>query len=147
MPQWAGQCGDCGGWNTLSEGISAAAPASSRFTSYSGDTAGSVTRLSAIKTDAQLRVSVGMAELDRVLGGGLVAGSVVLIGGDPGIGKSTLLLQVLATLSDMQQFSGVRVLRVVEDGIAVACLHDCAILHHDYLVCDVCYYCQVMTDK
>jgi DNA repair protein RadA/Sms len=100
VPQWAGRCGECGGWNTLSEGISAAAPASSRFTSYSGDTAGSVTRLSAIKTDAQLRVSVGMAELDRVLGGGLVAGSVVLIGGDPGIGKSTLLLQVLATLSD-----------------------------------------------
>ena len=99
VPQWAGQCADCGGWNTLTEGISAARPGASRFAGYSGGAAGSVTRLSAIPTDAQVRASVGMAELDRVLGGGLVAGSVVLIGGDPGIGKSTLLLQVLATLS------------------------------------------------
>jgi len=73
---------------------------SARFAGYSGDTAVSVQRLSAVKTDQQVRTSVGMEELDRVLGGGLVAGSVVLIGGDPGIGKSTLLLQVLSTLSD-----------------------------------------------
>ncbi|MDX2457720.1 MAG: DNA repair protein RadA, partial [Gammaproteobacteria bacterium] len=97
--QWAGQCDACGGWNTLSEGIPAAIPATSRFSGYSGAAAGSVTRLSAIQTDSRVRTSVGMGELDRVLGGGLVAGSVVLIGGDPGIGKSTLLLQVLATLS------------------------------------------------
>ena len=99
-PQWAGQCGECGGWNTLSEGIPAAKTATtSRFAGYSGAAAGAVTPLSAIQPDAQLRSSVGMGELDRVLGGGLVAGSVVLIGGDPGIGKSTLLLQVLAALS------------------------------------------------
>ena len=73
---------------------------SARFAGYSGDTAVSVQRLSAVKTDQQVRTSVGMEELDRVLGGGLVAGSVVLIGGDPGIGKSTLLLQVLSTLSN-----------------------------------------------
>ena len=73
---------------------------SARFAGYSGDTTVSVQRLSAVKTDQQVRTSVGMEELDRVLGGGLVAGSVVLIGGDPGIGKSTLLLQVLSTLSD-----------------------------------------------
>ncbi|HAJ92725.1 MAG TPA: DNA repair protein RadA [Gammaproteobacteria bacterium] len=97
--QWAGQCGDCGGWNTLSEGIPTATPATSRFSGYSGAAVGTVTRLSAIKPDSRMRTSVGMEELDRVLGGGLVAGSVVLIGGDPGIGKSTLLLQVLATLS------------------------------------------------
>jgi DNA repair protein RadA/Sms len=74
--------------------------ASARFAGYSGDTAIPVQRLSSVKTDQQVRTSVGMEELDRVLGGGLVAGSVVLIGGDPGIGKSTLLLQVLSTLSD-----------------------------------------------
>jgi len=98
-PQWAGQCSDCGGWNTLSEVVAITKSASSRFSGYSGDTPVAVQRLSAIKTDQQLRTSVGMQELDRVLGGGLVAGSVVLIGGDPGIGKSTLLLQVLAALS------------------------------------------------
>ena len=98
-PQWAGRCSDCGGWNTLSEVVAITKPASSRFSGYSGDAPVAVQRLSAIKTDQQLRTSVGMQELDRVLGGGLVAGSVVLIGGDPGIGKSTLLLQVLATLS------------------------------------------------
>ena len=98
-PQWAGQCSDCGGWNTLSEVVAMPKTASPRFSGYSGDAAVAVQRLSAIKTDQQLRTSVGMQELDRVLGGGLVTGSVVLIGGDPGIGKSTLLLQVLATLS------------------------------------------------
>jgi DNA repair protein RadA/Sms len=99
-PQWAGQCSDCGGWNTLSEVVIMSKQTSARFAGYSGDTAVSVQRLSAVKTDQQVRTSVGMEELDRVLGGGLVAGSVVLIGGDPGIGKSTLLLQVLSTLSD-----------------------------------------------
>jgi DNA repair protein RadA/Sms len=98
-PQWAGQCGDCGGWNTLSEVAVMPKQAASRFSGYSGDAAVAIQRLSAVNVDQQLRTSVGMQELDRVLGGGLVTGSVVLIGGDPGIGKSTLLLQVLATLS------------------------------------------------
>jgi DNA repair protein RadA/Sms len=98
-PQWAGQCGDCGAWNTCTENLSVAAPVSGRFSAYNGSSAANVTRLSAVKTDSQLRVSVGLGELDRVLGGGLVAGSVILLGGDPGIGKSTLLLQVMATLS------------------------------------------------
>jgi DNA repair protein RadA/Sms len=98
FPQWAGRCSDCGGWNTLTEAMEVA-PAASRFASYSGDGGSSVRQLSAVSTDAQLRTSVGLQELDRVLGGGLVSGSVVLVGGDPGIGKSTLLLQVLATLS------------------------------------------------
>jgi DNA repair protein RadA/Sms len=99
-PQWAGQCSDCGGWNTLSEVVVMSKQTSARFAGYSGDSTVSVQRLSAVKTDQEVRTSVGMEELDRVLGGGLVAGSVVLIGGDPGIGKSTLLLQVLSTLSD-----------------------------------------------
>ena len=98
-PQWAGQCNDCGGWNTLSEVVVMTKGPPSRFTGYSGEAPQMVQRLSAVKTDQQMRTSVGMQELDRVLGGGLVTGSVVLIGGDPGIGKSTLLLQVLSALS------------------------------------------------
>jgi DNA repair protein RadA/Sms len=98
-PQWAGQCTDCGGWNTLLEEVAVPTPSSGRFAGYTGKAGVSVTRLSAVQPDANIRSSVGLEELDRVLGGGLVKGSVVLIGGDPGIGKSTLLLQVLATLS------------------------------------------------
>ena len=98
-PQWAGRCSECGGWNTLGESVAAVKPASGRFANWSGNSVAQVTPLSAVQADTQSRQSVGMRELDRVLGGGLVAGSVVLIGGDPGIGKSTLLLQVLATLS------------------------------------------------
>jgi DNA repair protein RadA/Sms len=99
FPQWAGQCGDCGAWNTLSEMSTLPASRSGRFSGYAGEAGVTVTRLSAVKPDAHTRCSVGLLELDRVLGGGLVAGSVVLIGGDPGIGKSTLLLQVLSALS------------------------------------------------
>ncbi|MBT8123175.1 MAG: DNA repair protein RadA, partial [Gammaproteobacteria bacterium] len=98
-PQWAGRCDACGGWNTLSETIVSTTGTVGRFAAYSGS-ATQVTPLSAVHADSHRRESVGMQELDRVLGGGLVTGSVVLIGGDPGIGKSTLLLQVLATLSD-----------------------------------------------
>jgi DNA repair protein RadA/Sms len=96
--KWAGQCPDCGAWNTLQEAI-AAPPASPRFAGYAGDAATGVRPLSAVAPQARARSSSGLDELDRVLGGGLVAGSVVLIGGDPGIGKSTLLLQALASLA------------------------------------------------
>jgi DNA repair protein RadA/Sms len=98
-PQWAGQCTDCGAWNTLVEVAAVAAVPSGRFSGYAGDRTSAVIRLSAVETDRQSRTTVGFTELDRVLGGGLVSGSVVLIGGDPGIGKSTLLLQVLSSLS------------------------------------------------
>ncbi len=98
-PQWAGQCGDCGAWNTLTEVVAMPAPAGGRFAGYTGDRYVTVTPLAAVQADTETRAATGLQELDRVLGGGLVAGSVVLIGGDPGIGKSTLLLQVLATLS------------------------------------------------
>ncbi len=101
-PKWAGQCTDCGAWNTLQETV-AAAPAKpdSRFAAYSGD-AGSVQirNLSEVVAEQTERLPTGMGELDRVLGGGLVTGSVVLIGGDPGIGKSTLLVQALALLAE-----------------------------------------------
>lgn len=97
--QWAGQCGDCGSWNTLIEGVAPVKPVSGRKGGYSGEAAGHVTALSDVRPGGHTRTAAGLAELDRVLGGGLVAGSVVLIGGDPGIGKSTLLLQVVASLS------------------------------------------------
>jgi DNA repair protein RadA/Sms len=100
--KWAGQCGDCGAWNTLVETIAApAAPRSGRFAGYSGDAgANRVQRLAEVEAGSDApRVATGLAELDHVLGGGLVAGSVVLIGGDPGIGKSTILLQMMTRLS------------------------------------------------
>ena len=83
--KWAGQCPDCGAWNTLSQVRVAAAAA------VSGAEA---TGLSALELDPEERYATGFAEFDRVLGGGLVPGAVVLLGGDPGVGKSTLLQQV-----------------------------------------------------
>ena len=97
--KWAGQCGDCGAWNTLQEAV--AAPTGGKnpsFAGYAGPTA-EVRTLAEVDAVAEIRQSCGNGELDRVLGGGLVEGSVTLIGGDPGIGKSTLLLQVLAELA------------------------------------------------
>jgi DNA repair protein RadA/Sms len=93
--QWQGQCPDCGGWNTLTElrDISARAERSH----YAGDV--QFSRLSEVAVEKVSRLATGFGELDRVLGGGLVPGSVVLIGGDPGIGKSTLLLRALADMS------------------------------------------------
>ena len=99
-PKWAGQCGDCGAWNSMTEIVTSKVSTHPRFSSYAGDTAGApLERLSDIVCSDQERMSSGVHELDRVLGGGLVPGSVTLIGGDPGIGKSTLLLQSLCVLS------------------------------------------------
>ncbi|MGD8340867.1 MAG: DNA repair protein RadA [Gammaproteobacteria bacterium] len=94
-PQWQGQCGDCGSWNSLTESRQASARAER------AQLAGriEIARLDSISADQVERTATGLAEFDRVLGGGLVPGSVVLIGGDPGIGKSTLLLRALATMA------------------------------------------------
>ena len=94
-PKWQGQCPQCGTWNTLVETV--ATPAAVRFATVSG-TRSSIVSLSAIETRNTPRIPTGLEEFDRVLGGGLVPGGVVLIGGDPGIGKSTLLLQASAAL-------------------------------------------------
>jgi DNA repair protein RadA/Sms len=94
-PKWQGQCPHCGQWNTLVEAL--AAPPSLRFESVAGARS-VVTPLSAIEAGENKRIATGLEEFDRVLGGGLVAGGVVLLGGDPGIGKSTLLLQAGAAL-------------------------------------------------
>jgi DNA repair protein RadA/Sms len=98
--KWAGQCSDCESWNTLEETIvNHSATASPRFQSYSGERA-EVTTLANVVAEEETRMTSGINELDRVLGGGVVPGSVVLIGGDPGIGKSTLLLQSLGAISN-----------------------------------------------
>ena len=100
--KWQGQCSECGAWNTLSELViepAGAARINARATGYAGraDTA-RIVDLKQVGQVEEVRVGTGIGELDRVLGGGLVEGSVVLVGGDPGIGKSTLLLQVLASM-------------------------------------------------
>jgi len=94
-PKWQGQCPACDAWNTLEESL--AETANHRFQGL----AKSIPRQKLVSIEAQdsPRLPTGIAELDRVLGGGLVAGGVILLGGDPGIGKSTLLLQALAELS------------------------------------------------
>jgi DNA repair protein RadA/Sms len=97
-PKWLGKCPHCGAWNTLIEGVAeSAGPVKNRYQSLAKTLP--VATLSEIEASDVDRQSTGIEELDRVLGGGIVAGGVVLIGGDPGIGKSTLLLQALDSLS------------------------------------------------
>ena len=97
-PKWVGKCSACGSWNTVEE-TEPAAPSSkvssSRTVKYS--------KLSEISCDEEVRYDTGSAELNRVLGGGLVKGSLVLLSGDPGIGKSTLLLQICNFLGKDRQ--------------------------------------------
>ena len=97
-PKWAGQCPDCGEWNTLTEAL-VSAPAGKAARSWLG-AASEVQRLDQVGAEDTPRTATGLAEMDRVLGGGIVPGAVILIGGDPGIGKSTLLLQVLAQVQE-----------------------------------------------
>jgi len=100
VPRWQGQCPQCQAWNTLSETLIEPGPAaSSRFAALAGETS-RLKPLSSLQPREEPRQPTGLDEFDRVLGGGLVAGGVVLIGGDPGIGKSTLLLQALSHLAE-----------------------------------------------
>ena len=100
--KWQGQCESCGAWNTLSEFVVAPAAAGAggaRRSGYSGASAPArIVPLTEVASSDEVRTRIGIGELDRVLGGGLVDGSVVLVGGDPGIGKSTLLLQTLGAI-------------------------------------------------
>lgn len=103
-PKWVGQCPDCNSWNALEETV---------LTKKSGGSVNSnlpitpsvVRNLNDIELSEQPRISTGISELDRVLGGGIVGGSVILIGGDPGIGKSTILLQMVSNLSGKNNIS------------------------------------------
>ena len=96
-PKWLGKCPSCGAWNTLIESVAESGPAKNRFQSLVRSLP--VETLAAIEATEIERLPTGIDELDRVLGGGIVEGGVVLIGGDPGIGKSTLLLQALDVLA------------------------------------------------
>ncbi|MFC1512973.1 DNA repair protein RadA [Thermodesulfobacteriota bacterium] len=96
--KWTGQCPDCKEWDTLSETAVAPAVKNNRFGGYAG-TLAEVQPMAAVRMETSARLHTGLKELDRVLGGGLVPGSVVLIGGDPGVGKSTGLLQVSCNMS------------------------------------------------
>jgi DNA repair protein RadA/Sms len=96
-PKWQGQCATCGEWNTLVAEILAANPRKSNQANRAQNDASS--SLAVLAVSESPRLSTGSGELDRVLGGGLVPGSVTLIGGDPGIGKSTLMLQAAAALN------------------------------------------------
>src|SRR4030042_1669938 len=100
-PKWLGKCPDCGEWNTLVEERKETVP--SRLSLPAQFRKSEPQLLSAIKAGYGQRTSTGIRELDRVLGGGVVTGSVVLVGGDPGIGKSTMLLQAIAGLSKYGQ--------------------------------------------
>jgi DNA repair protein RadA/Sms len=101
QPKWGGQCPACGAWNSLSETPLAESQPNTRFAGFAPTQPAQA--LGQVAISELERLPTGLAELDRVLGGGLVAGSVVLIGGDPGIGKSTLLLQSMAELSKHQR--------------------------------------------
>ena len=94
--KWQGQCSNCEAWNSMEESVEDK-PSTSRFQSLAK--AAPKQRLAVIEAEDLPRLSTGIDEFDRVLGGGLVTGGVALIGGDPGIGKSTLLLQALAVMS------------------------------------------------
>ncbi|MDA3917512.1 MAG: DNA repair protein RadA [Deltaproteobacteria bacterium] len=95
-PKWMGQCPECDGWDTLAEERSFPGVLKKKKSSFLPEPV----LIDSVKVKETDRIKTGVAEFDRVLGGGLVEGSLVLIGGDPGIGKSTLMLQVLSKLSD-----------------------------------------------
>jgi DNA repair protein RadA/Sms len=97
--KWQGKCPSCGGWNTLEETVAAVAGTAAGHRYAPLAASAPVRKLADIEAREVPRFSTGIDEFDRVLGGGMVAGAVILIGGDPGIGKSTLLLQALAALS------------------------------------------------
>src|SRR5579862_3926774 len=101
--RWVGRCPDCGEWNSLVEEVVQDRPAAVSRAGGAPSGIGSRTPpqpITAVPMDAWSRQSCGIGELDRVLGGGTVPGSLVLIGGDPGIGKSTLLTQACGRLAE-----------------------------------------------
>ncbi len=98
--KWLGKCPACDSWNSFDETIVSAQEKKTKQTSAFTSVKRQVSKLGDVKSELEIRYKTGIGELDRVLGGGLVKGSLVLVGGDPGIGKSTLLLQICATLPD-----------------------------------------------
>ena len=107
--KWSGQCAECGAWNSLVEAPTVSMPhhkpVTKKASNYAGEQS-SVMPLNAVPMSLDTRLPTGVSEFDRVLGGGLVAGSVVLIGGDPGIGKSTILLQTAIHMAENHSLAG-----------------------------------------
>ena len=103
-PRWAGQCTSCGEWNTVKEvRLGTSKSVSSRQSSGYAGSRSEVQSLADVDLAKMERISTGISEFDRVLGGGIVQGSVVLIGGAPGAGKSTILLQVIANIAQRNE--------------------------------------------
>jgi DNA repair protein RadA/Sms len=100
LSKWAGQCPECHQWNCVVEFIPPVSRPGNKFSGFAGKTHARVTSLSASSELADRRILSGISELDRVLGGGLVKGAAILIGGEPGIGKSTVLLQLASALPE-----------------------------------------------
>lgn len=102
--KWLGKCPSCSSWNSFDENVPQNAPAGSPYSKVSGnsipDLSDNILELENIGTDNDIRYDTGIGELNRVLGGGLVKGSLVLLGGEPGIGKSTILLQICQYLGE-----------------------------------------------
>ena len=98
--KWNGCCPGCGAWNTMEEVLSSDVKAPGGANRPLVDLSSRIHGISDISTESEVRYSTGCGELDRVLGGGLVKGSIVLLGGEPGIGKSTLLLQICQYLGE-----------------------------------------------
>ncbi len=99
-PRWLGQCPNCNEWNTLNEEIKTVVKETAKKNSLLGSNRAKAYPLAEIKADTSHRYNTGLTELNRVLGGGLVKGSIVLLSGDPGIGKSTILLQICEYLGE-----------------------------------------------
>ena len=117
--QWMGRCSQCGEWNSFSEEIDeATAPKNKKISAITQSVLqGEITRLNDVSIDDEIRYKTGLSELDRVLGGGIVKGSLVLLGGVPGIGKSTLLLQICDCLCrglKVMYFSGEESVRQIK---------------------------------
>lgn len=102
QPKWGGKCDACGGWNTLVEEKTSQIPGTPKSKALRASSATEFVSLDAVSAPPE-RITCGIQEFDRVLGGGFVQSSALLIGGDPGIGKSTLLLQVAGKLANMGQ--------------------------------------------
>ena len=94
--KWIGQCPECGAWNSISQ---IERPSSNTTNRWGASSSVEYSKLDSIAVVSATRISTGIDEFDRVLGGGIVDGTVVLLGGDPGIGKTTLLMQVLSSIS------------------------------------------------
>ena len=100
---WAGKCPNCGAWNSLKEIRTETGRKSSKNYTEHDNFSRAPKRIGELKTDSEIRFSTGISELDRVLGGGAVCGSLVLVGGSPGIGKSTLLLQMCGLIPSQRR--------------------------------------------